>query len=286
MATRAAVVVMMVGLALTIDQPSGAQSRTDPFVLAILGDNDALLPFASFDGERWRKNWPEPVEDGNPKLIAPERIPRAWWGGAVYSPVWEVVDAGGRRNQVRIVGSDWSAMGSSCATNVGLRIDAPKNTYKAGGALATSRPGAVEPITALTPESREWKRLRALLPGMFRRHVGPSADEPTLVKMLAASEGNGQDVYFEASRWRESFMTGWLRSDSPQSSLVTIAIETGVRDGDGKGMDEFQPLGIVRNGERRFWIGYLGSYAYPGLTVIDVRRNWITVHLRADYAGC
>jgi hypothetical protein len=283
---RIALLATMMSLAM-FGQAARAQSRIDPFVLAILADNNTLLPFASFDGARWRKTWPEPVEDVDPKrLNSPERIPRAWWGGMPFQPLWEVIEAGGRRSRVRIVGSNWSGMGSSCSSNIGMKIDAPVKTYQAYRALAASRPGVIEPVMTVTPDSPELTRVRALLPGMFRRHFGRSEDTPTLLGLFKTSEVDGDYFYFEASRWPDSFMTGWLRHDAGGSSLVTVAIATGDRDGDGKGMEDFQPLGVIRHGDRRFWIGYVGGYAFAGLIVVDVRRNWTTTHVRVDYPGC
>jgi hypothetical protein len=280
---RTTFVMTVLGLAL-LGQTSHAQSRTAPFVLAILADNNALLPFASFDGDRWRKIWQEPV-NGYPKLIAPERIPPAWWGGVPYQPTWEVVAANGRRG-VRIIRSVPATLGSCCAVNVGMRIDAPRRTFEPNTALATSRPDIVEPVTALTPQTLQWKHLDALLPRLFRKHFGASVDRPSLLKMFMSSEPDGQYFYFEASRWPESVIVGWLRSDASSSSLVIVSLKTGDRDGDGKGMEAFQPLGIIRDGDRRFWIGFLNSYANSALAIIDVRRNWMTEHVRVDYGGC
>jgi hypothetical protein len=65
-----------------------------------------------------------------------------------------------------------------------------------------------------------------------------------------------------------------------------VSVQPSRRDGDGKGAGSFHPLGVVRDGSRRFWLGTLRAYAYSGMTVLDVRRAGIKQLLLVDYPGC
>jgi hypothetical protein len=130
----------------------------------------------------------------------------------------------------------------------------------------------------------------------FRPDLTAPLSRPSLDVAFVAGDELGQYVYFESShefaRRREqlgserSFITGWLWRRSPESLFQVVVVQVATNDEDGKGVASFPPLGVVRRGAQRFWLGSLSSYAYSGLTVLDVRRAGVRPTLVVDYAGC
>lgn len=59
-----------------------SQARRDRFTLAVLRADGILLPFASFDGDRWETPWPANVA-GVELPINLDAVPERWWGRAV-----------------------------------------------------------------------------------------------------------------------------------------------------------------------------------------------------------
>jgi hypothetical protein len=284
-----------------------AQGPVPPFVVAVSGDNDTLLPFADFDGQRWRSSWRPPGEEA-PDPLPLEQIPPAWWGRSAFQPAWEVLDPATGRRQLQVVGTEATGLGSGCSWNLGLKTDGSNRTYPRGHTIAASRPGVVSPVESSSRDSAEWHAVAALLPWIYQQHEALAwkdtreAWRPALVGRLATpvleavfmtSDEQGQYVYFESRRDftrrpnqlgdDHSFITAWLWRRSPEAAFQSIDVGAGRQDPDGKGAPSFLPLGVIRHGAQRFW---LGSYAYGGLTVLDVRRSGVTSLLRVDYPGC
>jgi hypothetical protein len=283
----------------------GAQEVT-PFVVGIWGQFTAVIPFADFDGSRWRSSWPAPDET-EPARRTLDQIPSRWWGPTSFSPTWEVLEPAGRRVPIQITGTGLAALGSSCAANLGLTANIPVERYQYATVLAASRPGAIDPIEALAPGSADWRTISALLPGIYQRHestvwaavrarVRPEEVSPRPRPRLDAAfrtrDEGGEFVYFVSSRhlfvrhgeW--TLIEGWLWRASATEPFQLVAVEASPADDEGKAHGALMPLGVVRRGSRVFWIGALSSYAYYGLVVLDVRRAGIKPIVQVDYAGC
>lgn len=285
--------------------PLRAQELT-PFVVGVWGQFTGIIPFADFDGARWRSRWPAPAETA-PARRTLEQIPSAWWGSASPSTSWELLEASGRRVRLQITGTGPDALGSSCASNLGLATNIPADGYRYGTVLATSLPGAAEPVETLDATSADWRTISALLPGIYQRHEAKLWEalrarlepedasprpRPRLDAAFRTSDDGGEFVYFASSRhlfarhgeW--TAIEGWLWRASATEPFQLVAVQAGRQDDDGKGLRSLKPLGVVRQGSRRFWIGALSSYAYDGLAVLDVRRAGIKPIVTVDYAGC
>ena len=287
-----------------------AQRPAPPFVVAVWGTGDALIPFADFEGHRWRASWPEPV-NAEVHAIPVEQIPADWWGASAFQPTWELLEPNGRRRRVRITGTTPASLGSGCSINLGLTTDVPPNNFRYGTVLATNQPGILKPVDTLTPDTSSWRTVRALLPDIYRRHEAtawadvsddfhPDLTAPLNAPRLDAAyvfgDDHGEYAYFESARefarrtgqlgTERSFITGWLWRPSSRMPFQLITVRSATNDEDDKSERSLRPLGIVLDGARRFWIGSLSSYAYAGLTVLDVARAGVRELLRVDYGGC
>jgi hypothetical protein len=177
--------------------------------------------------------------------------------------------------------------------------------------LAASQAGVISPIQTLPRLSEEWRTVNELLPSIFRRYEPPvwegvSDDfrpnltgpllRPVLEHAFTTVDEQGQFLYFESRRdyiprpgrldEDHAFIQGWLWRRSASDSFQAIEIRAYTRDGDGKGPHSFSPLGLVRHGGRRFWLGETNAYASGGLVVLDVRRNEVQQVAVAGYPGC
>jgi hypothetical protein len=300
----------MVSFGLALHPSLMAQGQTAPFVVGVWGQGDAIIPFADFDGQHWRSNWPSPIE-AEPDATPLQQIPAAWWGASNFQPTWELVQPNGARRSVQVIGTATAGLGSGCSSNLGLKTDAPIDTFQYGDLLASNRSNVVEPVEKLTSNAADWSTVSALLSDIYDRHEGtawkdvpedfrPSMDaelsKPIVDAAFIFRDGLGQYAYFESSRefarWRgkarddRTFITGWLWRSGATRAFQLVTVQASTSDADGKGAISFRPLGVVRDGSRRFWLGSLWSYASSGLTVLDVRRAGIKQLLRVDYPGC
>jgi hypothetical protein len=301
---------LIIVLAMTPGFALMAQGQTAPFVVGVWGQGDAIIPFADFDGQRWRSNWPSPVE-AQPDSIPLSQIPAEWWGRSTFRSTWELIEPNDGRRSVQITGTAPAGLGSDCSGSLGLKTDAPVETFPYGTVLAASRSGVVEPVNKLASNAAGWRTVSALLPEIYRRHEAkawkdvsedfrPDMDAALSTSRLDAlymfRDELGEYAYFESSRQfarrreqagdQRSVITGWLWRPSATTPFQLVTVQATTSDGDGKGAASLRPLGVVRDGSRRFWLATLSSYAYSGVTVLGVSRAGVRQLLLVDYPGC
>jgi hypothetical protein len=64
------------------------QEAREPFTLGVLRADGILVPFASFDGDDWKRGWPADL-GGRDLPATLDAVPRGWWGGAPPA-AWQV----------------------------------------------------------------------------------------------------------------------------------------------------------------------------------------------------
>src|SRR5688572_16912860 len=132
--------VLVVALTLVAGTRVSGQDALRPYVVAVWSEtgNSAktgvILPFADFDGQRWRSSWHTPIDTSDgasapPPLRQLRNIPATWWGPSDFQPTWEMLDPSGRRRSFQVTGTRWTGLGSSCSASVGLATDVPANVY-------------------------------------------------------------------------------------------------------------------------------------------------------------
>ena len=166
-------------------QPSPAS-----FTLGVLRRDALIVPFATYDGKRWKNYWPVPADNAEVPLSL-RNVPERWWGPVGPRDTWEIGTSGPSSQRVHVSQPDWAP--SYCQKTVGLRTDyqpqfRPPPTaspYPKDG-LAVSPPHPVQPIEVLGPDSSERddvveaiharfaEREREALDGLRRAH----ADSP------------------------------------------------------------------------------------------------------------
>src|SRR4051794_28317478 len=87
------------GAGITADEPRG-------FAVAVLRRDGLLIPFATFDGKRWRNTWPAPHGFELTIPISTGSVPTRWWGIPGRREIWQAwVD--GASSSLRVVQPDW-----------------------------------------------------------------------------------------------------------------------------------------------------------------------------------
>jgi len=148
-----------------------ARENIFAFTLAVLRRDGTLVPFAVYDGKRFRNPWPEPEKTADAP-IALSDIPKGWWYDHQPIKEWTFwpLDGGSSRT-VHVTGVTWFP--AHCLQGVGLRTDykptvlppLPRVQPYPKDGLAVSGRIAISPITIVKdPTDKTALALGALLP--------------------------------------------------------------------------------------------------------------------------
>jgi hypothetical protein len=147
--------------------PAGAP-KDDAFTLAVVRRDAIAIPFATYDGKRWRNQWPLP-ESRITAPISNADVPKRWWSGRDPIARWTFFPIRGESREINTQGPTWFP--SHCSQAVGLRTSykasetvPPPNVqpYPKDG-LAVSGAAKITPIeifdVASSPVAREMEKV-------------------------------------------------------------------------------------------------------------------------------
>ena len=97
-----------------------ARAGDEAFTIAVVRRDGILIPFATYDGKRWRSHWPSP-RDRVDVPISLRSIPPGWWGPIPAIDTWQVTAGDGPPRVVRVRQPDWFE--TQCQKQIGLRTD-------------------------------------------------------------------------------------------------------------------------------------------------------------------
>jgi hypothetical protein len=303
-----AAVIGMAALLGAADTPSNA------FSVGVLRRDGVLIPFASFDGRQWRNSWPAP--DGN--IVVPatlEGVPKRWWGPlAKPLDTWQAwVDAKAR--DVRVTQPDWVQV--HCARHLALRTDYHTAEIVPGDAeqpypkdgLAISPPQRVETPSLLPAAATELEPLLPVLPKAFndaetqtanrgRHPMSRRAREfaDPAIEAAYAIGSSPRYYYIEAMRSYRllgqapddcvatAFGTGWFvrEGDTVRSLLTAVDVLPCNRFG----ASYMLPLGVVRVGERLFWLAQFSGGDHERYVVLEITPKKVDVMVSTWGGGC
>jgi hypothetical protein len=303
---------MVIGAALVVslsaaDQPGGA------FGIGVLRRDGAVIPFAAYDGKRWSSPWPAPQVD----LTVPislSAVPKKWWGPTRPLGEWQATTAAGLR-PLRVTQPDWVDV--FCVRQIGLRTDyrpeqppPPRieQPYPKDG-LAVSPPQTIERVEILSPMAVDAQRLAGVLLESFNRAErtveGQSGHpiarraregvEPTIEALYAF--GTTPRVYYvEATRrYRRlgqsadecealAFGTGWFVRDEAGVRSLMMAVD--LLACDRSGASYMLPLGVMRPGNRLFWIAQFSGWDHERFVIVEVKPKGVEVAANVWGGGC
>jgi hypothetical protein len=291
------------GVAATAPEAPAAP-ETPAFTVGVLRRDAIIVPFATFDGKKWRADWPEPKSkyDVPVNLIS---VPKSWWGPIGPRETWQAWTPDDQPRLVKVLQPDWLA--AHCQRLIGLRTDyrshepPPPLTvwpYPKDG-LAVSPPQPIERIDIVAAGDPERALLVTAVTETFNRterslarhqdHPVDRADREQLAPAIEAVYAAGDDrrvVYVEAAREYRggrdpsggcravAFGGGWFvrGRDRKYTPLKTYVM---VLDCDRSLASYMFPLGVVQVAGRTFWLAQFSGWEGEQYEVLEITANGI-----------
>jgi hypothetical protein len=277
-----------------------AAVETPAFTVGVLRRDAIIVPFATYDGKKWRADWPEP-KDKYDVPINLSGVPKGWWGPIGPRETWQAWTPDDAPRLLRVLQPDWFA--AHCQRLIGLRTDYRSRErppplmvrpYPKDG-LAVSPPQPFEHIRIVAAGDPERTLLAPVVAETFNRterdlakrgdgHPIPQADRekrgPAIEAVYTASSDPGV-LYVEAAREYRggdrpsadcravAFGGGWFARDhngryAPLNTYVMVL------DCDRKLASYMLPLGVVRVADRTFWLAQFSGWEGEQYEVLEI----------------
>ena len=312
---RVMAIMTLAGLCLAGARAEQAPPENAPFVLGVLNRDGLAIPFAAFDGRRWKTPWPQQQRGEMP--IGIEDVDRDWWGIGTRPERFDIWWNGQKTGQVSV--SSLAQVSVLCSARLGLRTDykprelAPprmRQPYPKDG-LLVSNGIPVGPIESVERGAAEWVRAQSLIADEFNknekrainsfggwRHPVPEDERkrtPIVIEAMyrTSSDESGWTTYFVESvrqfpaRLRDggcglvTVGQGWVHV-GPQGK-THVELTSRVTYCDRKGVGFMLPFGTVRAGGRTYWVYQYSGYDDEFYQVVRPEPDDVKVH--AGYHG-
>jgi hypothetical protein len=130
--------------------------RDEGFTLAVVRRDAIAIPFATYDGKRWKDAWPGP-ESRVTAPISLSDIPKRWWTGREPVMKWTFWPIHGRPTTIETKGTTWFP--THCHQSLGLRtsyatlapVPPPSVQPYPKDGLAVAGDATIVPIEILNP---------------------------------------------------------------------------------------------------------------------------------------
>lgn len=288
--------------AFAAEPPAGA------FGLGVLRRDGFIIPFATFDGRKWRHDWPEPKRDVEVPVTL-DSVPARWFGPLGRRPTWFAWVRQDPPREIHVRQPDW--FDAHCLHQIGLRTD-----YRSS--LPPPRPDA-QPYPkdglAVTP-SIQIQRIDIVGPGDLPEAVAAAFDTaedkaleqrppldppigagstPRVEAVYAIDTGPASRVYyFEVVReYKRPALgcqllvagAGWFVREGA-SPLRSLGFEAALAGCDRYGLRYMLPLGAIRIGARLFWTAQWSGWDYEDYTIVEIKAKAAQEVLRTWGGGC
>lgn len=319
MKIQAALITLCLAL-LGLSDPLRAslQERPGAFMLGVLRRDGIVVPFASFDGRRWAKRWPELLPSERP--ISLQDVPEGWWGiqpppvrlrhwtdGAVVGEVTLTAPVVTplmcqRRMALR---SDYK---SSQPAPPGFVLPFPKD------GLVVAGEATISTIATVDPSSEEAKRVLGLALEEFNseenrsasaftqwRHPVKSSERKKLPVTLEAIYRAPTDdpewtAYFiEAVReyppgpndkdgcGLATYVSGFVMTNGPRVEFRTGASITFC---DRKDVGYMLPLGLIQANGKNYWVFQHAGFETESYQVLRPHRRGVDAAVTYNAGVC
>jgi hypothetical protein len=305
-ALTAGTAILAVGAALAADGPRPV------FGAGVLRRDGIIIPFAAFDGKRWRNAWPMPTLE----LTIPidlRGIPSRWWGPTSALDHWQAW-TGGEPQNLRVVQPDW--IEAHCLRQIGLRTDyrpaepAPPRTEqpypKDGLVISPAQP--VERIAIVPPESDEARGLLNAVHEAFNKAERATEESWGHPVSRRAREGRAPDldaiyafgdfprIYYVESirRYRllgqtadceaVGFGTGWFAQEDDKVSPLQMTVD--LLRCDRRGANYMLPLGAMRIDRTLYWLAQFAGWNNERYVVIEIKPKTVEAVVSAWGGSC
>ena len=283
------------------------------FGVGVLRRDGIVIPFATFDGRRWRNAWPAPQSSP----IVPARlddVPKRWWGPTGPIATWHAW-VNDTERPIRVTQPDWVDI--HCARHLALRTDyatagavpiQSEQPYPKDG-LVTSQAGRVEPIEELAPTAVELQAVAPVLLVAFNRAERDTASRSSHPRSTAPWEqvrpafeavyayGTSPRYYYiEAIRAYRllgqrpdecvamAFGTGWFVREAGVVRPLVMYVDQ--LPCDRYGASYMLPLGVVRSANRLFWMAQFSGWDHERYAALELTPKKVDVMVSTWGGGC
>jgi hypothetical protein len=293
------------------------QNPDSKFIVGVLQENGAIIPFARYDGTRWLNTWPAPAEESkNSSPPSLTRIPPEWLGGEAPQ-TWRLWLPVGTTHTIRATGPRY--IKGPCGENWGLNTDFPQvlnqraNTcpLRAIGIVVSTNQLVLPmppvsqsgiPLEALESaasesEVREMRQENEARARLLARGIPLSGlpwDVTSLIRIpmkvehaWAAQKELGEGViYIEANRRFESnpgcpqFSTfrGWMSRDSSGKDRV-LGVTVRLTDCDFKEVAFNTPMGLLELKGGTFAVVQVNGWESQSYAILKISTAEVTTVL-------
>lgn len=301
-------VLFAIALGLT---PALAHTPLDtgsPFLLAVLTRDGYAIPFALFEGRRWRSPWPSGRDVELPITI--DDVDKSWWGIGKRPERMTLWTDGAKVTDVALTAL--ATIKSLCSTRLVVKTDykprelAPprlKQPYPKDGLLVAGD-ATVEPIAIVERGTAEWNRALILIGDKFNKLETDAArsfvmwahpfDErarklqPIVLEAVysARAQEPGWTTYFvEAVRkyparprdrgcGLETTGQGWVHV-GPAERDVKVELTTRITYCDRKGVGFMLPFGVIHAGGKTLWAYQFSGFEGEWYQVVDTDKDGV-----------
>jgi hypothetical protein len=286
------------------------------FLLAVLTRDGYAIPFASFDGRRWKSPWPEDRAVEMP--ISIDNVDKDWWGIGRRPERMTLWSSGAKIGEVAL--TQLAMIKSLCSTRLAIKTDykprefAPprlRAPYPKDGLLVAGDI-AVEKIDIVEPGSAEWNRTLIVITDKFNKVETAAARsymawrhpfndrqrraQPITIEAVyrAPNEKKGWTTYFvealrqyparPADRGCGVATTGHAWVHIGPGEEVKVEVSAQITYCDRKGVAFMLPFGLIRTGDHIAWVFQSSGFEWESYRVVDPHTDEIRP-LAALFAG-
>ena len=306
---------------LTLELPAPAlQEDASKFALAILRRDGAVLPFATFDGRRWRGRWPAEIR--NLELpISLDDVPEDWWGVEPAPRRMTIWRDGARAGAVTLTGL--SITRPMCEPRITVKSDYKSEStppppfempYPKDG-LLSSGDLTLERIASVEKGSADWNRIMIAIKERFDREesaaaraftswVHPVQEDRRRLMPIAlealyrapTDDPNWTAYYVEAVRQYPpaprdqdgcglaTFGHGWVLVSRNED--IKVQISALVTYCDRKGVSYILPFGFIRADDHVYWVYQFSGFEEEWFEVVEPTRGSIRSHVAYRVGAC
>jgi hypothetical protein len=299
-----------------------AAAGDEKFAVGVLRRDGIVIPFATFDGRRWRRDWPEPRTSVDVPASV-RSVPSRWWGSLGPLETWQAWLGPIPPRDVHVRQPDW--YDAQCAEQIGLRTDyrspyPPPSDVKAApypkDGLVVSPPRTIDPVD-IVPAGMTRPEVTAAFEEAERkaiRHFEDRGKHPVKEKQrglvplkVEAIYASGDPAltrvyYFEVSKQYDfadrlnddarlgrcglvSFGGGWFSREG-NGPLKPLGFDVAVVFCNRYQIRYMFPLGAIRVAGRSFWIAQWSGWDYEEYTIVEIKPDKTDVALRVWGGGC
>jgi hypothetical protein len=323
-ASLAALVFTAVAIAGAAAALRAADVSADKLAVGVLRRDGLVIPFATFDGKRWRKDWPEPRQTVDvPAALS--SVPSRWWGPLKPIETWQAWIGSDSARTLQVHQPDWYE--AHCVQQVGLRTDYrskqpppdPREQPYPKDGLVVSPPqpqvgriDIVAPGSPMPPVVDAFNEAERKAIRRFEdrgKHPVKEAQRGAVPLKIEAMYATGSPTaariyYVEVSKQYDypdrfnpdarfgrcamvSYGAGWFIREG-NGPLKPLGFDVAVVPCHREAIRYMFPLGAMRIDGRLFWIAQWSGWDYEEYTIVEIKpeKDKTEVAVRVWGGGC